>query len=75
MCALLLEKLCWLPALSCLFTGLEFEVYQHDDVTTIIRAFLLASPTHDEGSGLDPGEDPGEYFADVPQHEHFHRSS
>ena len=63
-------KLCWLPALSSLFTGIEIKVRQNDNVTTIIRAFLIASPTHNEGD-LDPSE----YFPDVPQDEHYHRSS
>ena len=64
-------KLCWLPALSSLFTGIEIKVRQNDNVTTIIRAFLIASPTHDEGIGLEPNE----YFPGVPQDEHYHRSS
>ena len=53
-----------------LFTGLEFEVYQHDDVTTIIRAFLLASATPYEGD-LEPSD----YLSKVPQNDHYHRSS
>ena len=64
-------KICWLPALSSLFTGIEFKVHRNDNVRSILLAFLLASPTHVGGSDLDPGEP----IADVPQHEHYYRSS
>ena len=53
-----------------LFTGLEFEVYQHDDVTTIIRAFLLASTTPYEGN-LELSD----YLAKIPQNDHYYRFS
>ena len=46
-----------MSSLSSLLTGLEFEVYRTDTISTIIRSFLLASPTDNERE-LEPVDPP-----------------